>query len=180
LHFPDYPWWGHGSARAGLNWQQVCVVQVIHAQIQNIVQANYSTGAQAIAELWLMGLDQGDCGDDITVSVTLSNNDGVVYNVNVDQDDFFSDSGAYVNQTVGRDQDTYKLTVTVMAPNAETHEQRANRTSGRFAQPQTNDTMSHTRSFSGTNCSLSIDNLEFVAYTAEGDYSAPIVAGYSA
>lgn len=72
------------------------------------------------------------------------------------------------------------MTVTVEAPNAETHEQRSNRTSGRFQPPQTNDTVSHERTFSGTNCSLTINSIDFVAYTAEGDYDDPIVAGYSA
>lgn len=153
----------------------------MHAQILNIVEADYEAGTDAVAMLFLRGIDQGDCGDEITITVTLEAiTDGTVYTIDIDEVDFFSANGAYVNQTVDRDQETYKLTVVIHAPNAESHSQRSGRTSGNFFPPQTNDTMSHTRTFNGTSCALTIDDLTFVGFTAEGEWDDPVIAGYSA
>lgn len=106
--------------------------------------------------------------------------DGTSYTIEVDEVDFFSSNGYYVNQTVDRDQETYKLIVTIQAPNAESHQIRSGKTSGKFFPPQNNDTMTNTRTFNGTSCGITITDLTFESFTAEGEWDDPVTAGYSA
>merc|ERR1719454_2645065 len=64
----------------------------------------------------------GDCGNDFTVTGTLTGSDGSSYDIDIDHDDFFSEKGQHVSQNISREAANYTFTVTVTADNAQSVE----------------------------------------------------------
>lgn len=65
-------------------WIQGCGIQIDQAQFHPFDCANNETGTEAAANLFVNGTKVGDCGNDFTITATLTGADGTSYTLEVD------------------------------------------------------------------------------------------------
>jgi len=175
-NFMDYTFSDNGISGT---WTQGCGVQIDQAQFTQFICADNVTNTDASAHIFVNGTKIGDCGNDFTITATLTGNDGSSYNFSVDSEAFFSNAGQSLSQQIDRESAQYSFTLGVVANDAESVADHQAQTASEGYVQVLSDSASTTATSCVPICNVFINDLQFLGYREESDWQGPMLATYS-